>query len=97
MTRKTEKPNPFRAFKQRVADGGDAIRRGHPDSLGYRLRERYDSDDPVHVAAVDTNMVRCEVHALAQARPNVVQIGVAARMLDVAADSLSEYAEAVGV
>lgn len=84
------------ALRERLGAGADI--RGGSAIIASRVgRGPYHSDDPVHHAAVDVEALRCEVHALAQARPNVVAIDFAARTLDIAADVLNDYAEAVGL
>lgn len=81
------------AFRRAVASGG----RARQGSALLRERIAPASDDPVHVAAVDANSLRCEVHALSLADPSVAALRVAAHAMDAAADALDEYATALGV
>lgn len=81
------------AFRDRIAAGARAL------EGSAMIRSRiglgpYESEHPLHHAAVDTNALRCELHALAK---HVPEIEVVAKVLDVAADTLDDYCEAVGL
>ena len=82
------------ALRERLAAGGNW--NSGSTILGERIA-KYASDHPLHVAAVDANAVRCEVHALALAAPEAIELQVVARVFDVGATLLDDYASAVGL
>lgn len=83
------------AFRDLLAAGAN-----HRDGsllVAHRIGQGpYQSDDPVHHAAVDCNALRCELHALADAADSP-RLRLVAAVLDVAADDLDDYAAAVGL
>lgn len=56
----------------------------------------YQSEHPLHHLAVDANALRCEAHAIAEATDEP-RLRLVARVLDLAADDLDDYAAAVGL
>lgn len=82
-----------RAFRDRVGAGA-RIREGSACLADIVAAGPYHSDDPVHRAAVDCEILRTEVRAIADHRPS---LRIAAAALDAAADELNEYAETLGL
>jgi hypothetical protein len=56
----------------------------------------YQSAHPLHHLSVDANALRCEAHAIADATDEP-RLRLVARVLDLAADDLDDYATAVGL
>jgi hypothetical protein len=84
-----------RAYRDLVAAG--AKHRDGSLLVARRIGQGpYQTNDPVHHAAVDCNALRCEVHALADAVDSP-RLRLVAAVLDVAADDLDDYATVVGL